>query len=299
VLCVTIYICVCVCVCHYIYENGHTECLSLLVNHGAQLDKADNDGATPAYIACQNDHTECLSLLINHGAQLDKANNEGATPAYIACQNGHTECLSLLINHGVDCSKTRDGGWGPIHVACRDGYFECIKALLDRGKINVNCTNTNIDRKTHVNCTNTNIDRKTPAAICCISGHVKILHLLIQHGADLSLAYTSGISPAHVGSGYGRVKMLALINRVNADLINQRDNQGRTPLFFARQYSQNGAVEWLIEHGAEEAGEAFEGTELELNFKAQLIQMHSIISHKAFHLSHIIFSLYCRINSRR
>jgi hypothetical protein len=57
-------------------------------------------------------------------------------------------------------------------------------------------------------------------------------------------------------------------------------------------------MEWLIEHGAEEAGEALEGAELEL-MKVQLIQMLSIIPHKAIHLSHIIFSLYCRVNSRR
>jgi hypothetical protein len=89
-------------------ECGHTNCLSLLINHGAQLDKADNTGATPAHTACHQGHTECLSLLINHGAQVDKADNEGGTPAYIACEQGETECLSLLINHGVDCSKTRD-----------------------------------------------------------------------------------------------------------------------------------------------------------------------------------------------
>ena len=130
-------------------------------------------------------------------------------------------------------------------------------------------------------------------------GHVKILYL-IQHGDDLSLAYTIGGSPAHVASMYGRVKMLALIKRVNADLINQRDNQGRTSLFCARQYSQNGAVEWLIEHGAEEAGEPLEGAELEaIKVLSQLIQMHSIISHKALHLSHIIFSLYYSVHWRR
>ena len=64
--------------------QGHAECLSLLINHGAQLDKADKQGATPTYIACQNGHKECLSLLINHGAQLDKADNQGATPTYMA-----------------------------------------------------------------------------------------------------------------------------------------------------------------------------------------------------------------------
>ena len=148
----------------------------------------------------------------------------------------------------------------------------CAKALLDRGNVDVNCTDT--------------INRQTPALICCIAGHVKILHLLIQHGADLTLANTVGRSPAHIVSAYGRVKMLALINKVNADLINQCDNQGRTPLLYAREFSQNGAVEWLIEHGAEEAGELMEGIELEMN-KVQLINTFTLSSLTRPFISHI------------
>ena len=73
--------------------------------------------------------------------------------------------------------------------------------------------------------------------------------------------------------------MLALIKRVNADLINQRNNRGRTPLLYARESSQNVAVEWLIEHGAEEAGEPLDGATLEaVKVLSQLIQMHSLSS---------------------
>jgi ankyrin repeat protein len=161
--------------------------------------------------------------------------------------------------------------------------FRVRESFAYRGKVDVNCTKLN---------------GETSASKCCVTGHVKILHLLIQHGADLSLANTFGISPAHAASMVGRMKMLALINKVNADLINQRDDQGRTPLQCARQSSQNGAAEWLVHHGAEEAGEPMEGAEFERR-KVQLIQMLSIISDKALHLSHIIFSLYYRVNLRR
>ena len=34
-----------------------------------------SDGCTSALIACQDGYPECLSLLVNHGAQLDKADN--------------------------------------------------------------------------------------------------------------------------------------------------------------------------------------------------------------------------------
>ena len=63
-----------------------------------------------------------------------------------------------------------------------------------------------------------------------------------------------------------------------------------TPLLYARQFGHDDAAEWLIEHGAEEAGvvQPLEGAELEV-IEVKLIQMQSIISHKALHISHIIF----------
>ena len=104
-----------------------------------------------------------------------------------------------------------------------------------------------------------------------------------------------------MASSFGRVKMLALIKKINADLINQRDSQGRTPLLYARESSQNGAAEWLIEHGAEEAGETLEGVDTEA-IKVQLIQMQSIISLIRPFISQISSSLHttaCNRGQRR
>ncbi|MBR5888302.1 MAG: ankyrin repeat domain-containing protein, partial [Akkermansia sp.] len=43
-------------------------------------------------------HTECVKLLIDAGADVNRANNEGRTPLSIAEKNGHTECAELLRN---------------------------------------------------------------------------------------------------------------------------------------------------------------------------------------------------------
>jgi hypothetical protein len=108
-----------------------------------------------------------------------------------------------------------------------------------------------------------------------------------------------------MASVYGRVKMLTLPNKVNADLINQRTNCGVTPLLIARQFGHDDVAEWLLEHGAEEAGEPLEDANAELleaikvlytlytlYTLSQLVQMHSIISHKRPFISHISSSLY-------
>jgi uncharacterized membrane protein len=93
-----------------------------------------------------------------------------------------------------------------------------------------------------------------------------------------------------LGRSLAHVKMLDMIHKVNADLIYQCDNEGGTPLFCARESGQEGAAKWLVEHGAEEAGEAVECAVLE-KFKVQLIQMLSIISLTRPFISHISSSL--------
>ena len=142
----------------------------------------------------------------------------------------------------------------------------------------------------------------TPAYYCCTAGNVKILHLLIQHGADLSLVNTFGRSPAHVASMYGRVKMLALINRVNTDLIHQCDNVGMTPLLIARKFGHNETAKWLIEHGAEEVSvvqQSESAKELKgIQVLSQRIQMYSSSLTRPY-ISHISSPLHCRLTSRR
>ena len=50
----------------------------MLVEQGADIDKARNDGATPLFIASQNGHVDVVSVLLEQGADIDKARNDGA-----------------------------------------------------------------------------------------------------------------------------------------------------------------------------------------------------------------------------
>ena len=55
---------------------------------------------TPLMYAAQLGNQPMVSLLLEHGAQVDQANNNGATPLYIAAANGHLAVAQYLVGQG-------------------------------------------------------------------------------------------------------------------------------------------------------------------------------------------------------
>lgn len=60
---------------HYASFNGHLEAIQTLIDHGANVDARDNDGATPCHYATDNCQNEAILLLAANGADVNMANN--------------------------------------------------------------------------------------------------------------------------------------------------------------------------------------------------------------------------------
>ena len=52
----------------------------------------------PLHIACGNGHVDAARLLLDKGAEVDRANQNGTTPLYVACQQGHVDLARLLLD---------------------------------------------------------------------------------------------------------------------------------------------------------------------------------------------------------
>ena len=53
--------------------------------HAAAANKANENGATPLYIACDKGHVDAARLVLDNGAEIDRAMEDGRTPLYVAC----------------------------------------------------------------------------------------------------------------------------------------------------------------------------------------------------------------------
>ena len=57
----------------------------MLLDKGAEVDRADEDGVTPLHATCGNGHIDAARLLLENGAEVDRATEDGETPLHVAC----------------------------------------------------------------------------------------------------------------------------------------------------------------------------------------------------------------------
>ncbi len=83
----------------------------LLRRHSNLARETDGRGDQPIHHASRNGDTEVVRLLIEHGADVNLANDRGHTVLYCAGGHGHLETVRLLLEHGAnqDAKFTEDG----------------------------------------------------------------------------------------------------------------------------------------------------------------------------------------------
>ena len=114
-------------------EAGNVDAARLLLDNGAAVDRANQNGATPLIMACQNGHVDAARLLLDNGAEVDRAKQNGVTPLIMACENGHVDAARLLLDKGAEVDRAAKGGWTPLLVAITNGHVDAARLLLVKG----------------------------------------------------------------------------------------------------------------------------------------------------------------------
>ena len=119
---------------HMACRGGHYECAEELLKKGASVNQGrQSDGWTALHEACHRNKVGCVRLLLEHGAAVDQATVDGRTALHVACQEGHVDCGHVLLEHGAAVDAETNVGWTPLHRACRKNQRACVLLLLDHG----------------------------------------------------------------------------------------------------------------------------------------------------------------------
>ena len=174
----------------YAARDGKFAAVRALVEAGADLDAASADKSTALLLAAINGQFDIATYLVQNGADVNIASMDGATPLF-AVVNIQWARLTFHPQPTTKFEKTH--------------YLDLMKLMLDKG------ADPNARLKKDLwyiapggaQKERTNASAITPFWKAAAVGDVDGMRLLVEHGANPSLASISGITPLLTAAGAG------------------------------------------------------------------------------------------------
>jgi ankyrin repeat protein len=233
-------------------QQGNVDTVGALLEAGAGIDEiVPKSGLTPLMIAATGGFEDVMDLLLKKGANPKAIDSNGITPLHEAAKDKLAlNIIKKLIAYGADPNarikhpnpsgnsasdsygrgvKAPTGvslqGATPLFMAAGLNRLENVKALLEAGADPLIPTETNITALMMAAGAGTGVNSTTdepPEA-------VKIVELLVSHGAEVNTVGQFGWTPLHLAAyhGYNNVIDYLIKNGANP---NTMDGFGQTPL---------------------------------------------------------------------
>ncbi|XP_065516103.1 ankyrin repeat domain-containing protein 35 isoform X3 [Lathamus discolor] len=154
---------------HLAASKGLTECLTLLLAHGAPVNEKNDDGSTALHLATIACQPQCVKVLLQYGANEGHVDGQNRTPLHWAATSGCASSVLLLCDHEAVPDVTDAHGQTPLMLAARGNHAAICAQLLQRG------ADPNMADK----------EQNTALALACEHGSLESAELLLSHGAAL------------------------------------------------------------------------------------------------------------------
>ena len=154
--------------------NGHLEIIRSLLDAGADINTTSGLNGSPLYAASERDHRHVVSFLIKANAGTEQEDKYGATALMVAIRNGHNDTTRSLLEAKADPDHEAGLSGTPLVTAANVGNVDAVVMLL-KAKANVNLESQNLEYRNHM----------TPLRAAASRGYTKIVHLLLDAGADV------------------------------------------------------------------------------------------------------------------
>jgi ankyrin repeat protein len=104
---------------------------------GANVNNASREGAgaTPLYIAAQEGHLDVVRcLVLELHADVNQADQEGATPLYSAAYRGNLAMVQVLVKElDADINQAKLNGGTPLMTATAEKHASIVRWLVKAG----------------------------------------------------------------------------------------------------------------------------------------------------------------------
>ena len=241
---------------HFAAYKGNNAIVDTLIQKGADLHAKNNMGQTPAFYAAMQGHLEVLENLVNRGAEVKIKDTRRWSPVLLASWGGHAGVAAFLLQKGVDTNAAEGETWAPLHAAAFAGHTEVCRILIENDPKSLNIPSRNGD---------------TPLHWAIHRSHKDTVALLLEKGADLTIANEREMLPVHAAIDAGNTEILSMILNKNKKILNFRDKVfDRSLLHFAVIRGTLDGIRYLVEQGIDINSQDFAGnTPIELAAKLE------------------------------
>jgi uncharacterized protein len=116
---------------HYAAFFGGADAAEALIDAGADLEAVSRNGmgVRPLNSSAAGRHDDVSRLLVERGADVNAAQEQGFTPLHAAAQNGDADLVAVFLAAGADKDARLDDGRTAADVALEAGH-EALAELL-------------------------------------------------------------------------------------------------------------------------------------------------------------------------
>nr|XP_054768874.1 E3 ubiquitin-protein ligase MIB2-like [Lytechinus pictus] len=169
---------------HVAARRGHVRCVEILLKRGCQCNAQDKAGDLALHDAIHKDKREVIDVLVPWPkCDLTLRNKKNLSVLHYAALRGNDYAAERLVSHAPHLLKLRRDGETALHVAASNNFEKVARCLIEKDRSILD------DR---------NSQQKTPLSIAVSGGHVSIVKLLVEAGADVNASDADGDTCLHI-----------------------------------------------------------------------------------------------------
>merc|ERR1740128_428544 len=220
-------------------KNGHHQAVSILLEHGANLNAKNIFKQNALCIAVENCHGPVVSVLLANGAD--------PNVLIQAAKHCQPQIISQLLENGADPNMISDF-YTPLMMAAEKGNIQACLILLENG--------ADVNVVTYIDYIP---ERRNALILAGKNGNLDIFEFLLDNGADMSSLNNveDGYTPmifaikSYFKDNMTAINLIHILLDHGAD-INLRNEYGRTALMSLALYDgKENILAALLDNGAD------------------------------------------------
>jgi hypothetical protein len=218
-----------------IKTENHEELTSLLKN-GGRIDKYNENGLTPLWMAAFKNDSASVKTLIYYGADVNGLTKNGMPPIVVGSIVSGFESVRILLTNGADVNwkSSASKNQQPIRFASNKGTVEFVQMLLAAG--------ADLESKAD--------DGGTPLLAAVYSNNYNLAKFYFEQGANVNLLARDGECIIHEAIKTKNPEMVELALKHKSPL-NYKDAEGRSTMEIANAIG-NRKIKRMIENAVKD-----------------------------------------------